>query len=65
MDNEEEELKKPEEALTTQKSHGGYAMVSRERVRRGVDKVVGALWDHDLDRESGDNDPNKRFNKKK
>lgn len=51
--------KKAEEAITVKKD-GGYAMISSKRVRRGAHKALLETWDHDLDREAGDNDPHKR-----
>jgi hypothetical protein len=66
MDNQEEELKVPkkkkddiEEAITVEKDTG-YSMISSKRVRRGAHKPMLETWNHDLDREAGDNDPHKR-----
>lgn len=42
-----------------EQDQGRYALVSRKRVKSKTANVVGELWDHDLDREAGDNDPHK------
>lgn len=63
MDNQEEELempKKKDEAISVETRPGGYAMISSERKRRGADKALFENWQHEADREQGDNDPNSR-----
>jgi hypothetical protein len=62
MDNQEEELempKKPEEAITVETQKGGYAMISSKRKRRVGTDPLFENWQHEADREMGDNDPHK------
>lgn len=62
---EDDGMPREDDVRTVKEASGRYAMVSKHRIKNNTDEVVGDLWDHDLDREAGDNDPNRRFKKKK
>lgn len=65
MPEEEDMPKKKDEAITVKTREGGYAMISSKRKRRGADKALFENWQHEADREQGDNDPNERISKRK
>lgn len=68
MDNQEEELnvpKKDEEAIDVETRKGGHSMISPKRLRRVGTKPLFENWEHESDREQGDNDPNERISKRK
>jgi hypothetical protein len=60
MPEEEDMPKKKEEAITVKTREGGYSMISSERMRRVGTKPLLDNWEHEADREQGDNDPHSR-----
>lgn len=60
MPEEEDMPKKDDEAITVKTRDGGYAMISPERKRRVGTKPLFDNWEHESEREQGDNDPHSR-----
>ena len=64
MEENEEIVSKPKRKRTAvrieQDGPGRYSIVSKNRIKNGTDVAVGETWQHESDREQGDNDPNSR-----
>ncbi len=60
MPEEEDMPKKDEEAYSVETRKGGHSMISPQRLRRVGTKPLLDNWEHESDREQGDNDPNIR-----